>query len=220
MSWSSIVSALKGMSAIWNRQGANSPPSSQAPLSSQSAAGAALTIAVAGATLLAGSPFLVDFLSKWESSGKTVLVVYADTLAGGLPTVCDGLTRHVTTTPIIVGERWTHEKCLSETRAAVVRVQRQLAPCFKRPPNQMVWDMATSHAWNNGAPGTCGSQAMEAFNRGEWQLGCRRLALSDAGRPVWSYTCAAVNGVRECTFVLGLANRREDEWQHCAASLR
>lgn len=177
-------------------------------------------IVVAGVSLLAGSPFLMEHLAKWESSGKTVLTVYPDKLAGGLPTVCDGLTKHVTSTPIIVGERWTIEKCMIETQDAVIRVQEQLAKCFKLPPNQMVWDMATSHAWNNGYGATCGSLAMKAWNAGEWELGCRRLALSDAGRPVWSYTCKLVNGVRECHFVQGLFNRREDEWKLCAGSLK
>ena len=179
-----------------------------------------VAILVAGVLLVGGSPFVLDYLRGWESSGRTVLVVYADKLAGGLPTVCDGLTRHVTTTPIIVGERWTLEKCERETQAAVIKVQRQLARCFTRAPNQMVFDMATSHAWNFGAGATCGSAAMQAWNRGEWGFGCRRLALSDAGRPVWSYTCTVEGDERVCRFVQGLANRRHDEWQHCAGSLQ
>lgn len=173
-------------------------------------------IMVAGAALVAGSAFLMNHLAKWESSGKTVLVVYADKLAGNLPTVCDGLTNHVTNTPIIVGQRWTLEKCRAETENAVIKVQRQLAPCFKRAPNQMVFDMATSHAWNLGASATCGSGAMAAWNRGEWSLGCRRIARGDDGRMVWAYTCTKTATGRQCTFVQGLANRRADESALCA----
>lgn len=190
------------------------------PQASNAPSGGIVSILVAGVLLVGGSQFVLDFLAKWESSGRTVLTVYADRLAGNLPTVCDGLTRHVTATPIIVGEVWTLEKCQSETQAAVIKVQRQLARCFTRPPNQTVFDMATSHAWNFGAGATCGSQAMQAWNRGEWGLGCRRLALSDAGRPVWSYVCTVENDERVCRFVRGLANRRHDEWQHCAGSLQ
>lgn len=81
--------------------------------------------------------------------------------------------------------------------------------------------MATSHAWNLGVGATCSSEAMKAWNNGDWELGCRRLALSDAGKPVWSYTCKTVAaGKRECTFVQGLANRREREWSHCAAGAK
>lgn len=175
---------------------------------------------VAGAAMVGASPFLLSFLSKWESSGNTRLVVYADRLAGGLPTVCDGLTRHVTRTPIVVGEVWTKAECEQETQQAVLNVQRELAPCFKRPPNQMVWDMATSHAWNFGAPATCGSLAMSAWNAGAWEVGCRRIAQSDSGTPQWSYICTGVGETRHCEFLQGLANRRQDEWKHCAESLQ
>lgn len=173
------------------------------------------TIVVAGATLAAGSPFLMDFLEKWESSGKRVLVVYPDKLAGGLPTVCNGLTRHVTSTPIIVGQHWTDEKCEAEERGAVVAVQQRLAPCFKVAPSQMVFDMATSHAWNLGPTATCGSGAMAAWNRGQWARGCQRIARGDDGTLVWSYVCKTVAGQRQCTFVQGLANRRADESSTC-----
>lgn len=177
------------------------------------------TIVVAGATLVASSPFLMGFLQKWESGKARVLVVYADKLAGGLPTVCNGLTRHVTSTPIIVGERWSDEKCEAEEQGAVIRMQQRLAPCFKRAPNQMVWDMASSHAWNLGPAATCGSGAMAAWNRGQWALGCQRIARGDDGTLVWSYVCKTVNGQRQCTLVQGLANRRADEAATCGGAL-
>lgn len=177
------------------------------------------SIVVAGASLVAGSPFLMGFLQKWESGKARVQVVYADKLAGGLPTVCNGLTRHVTSTPIKVGERWSAEKCEFEERAAVAAVQQDLAPCFKRPPSQMVFDMATSHAWNLGPAATCGSGAMAAWNRGQWAQGCQRIARGDDGTLVWSYTCKTVAGERQCTFVQGLANRRADEAATCGEAL-
>jgi len=179
------------------------------------------SIVVAGATLVAGSPFLMGFLQKWESGKARVLVVYADKVARGLPTVCNGLTRHVTSTPIIVGERWSEEKCEAEERAAVVAVQQRLATCFKLPPPQMVFDMASSHAWNNGAPATCGSGAMEAWNRGEWARGCQRMARGDDGRVVWSFVRDGKNadGTPRYKFVQGLANRRAQEAQTCSEAL-
>lgn len=172
-------------------------------------------IMVAGVALQAASPWAMNFLEKWESSGNRVLIVYADKLAGGLPTVCNGLTKHVTTTPIVVGEYWPKAKCVAEERGAVVKVQVSLSRCFKLPPTQRVFDVATSHAWNNGASATCGSAAMQAWNAGQWELGCRRLARSDAGKPVWSYVCNVIKGQRTCVFVQGLANRREDESREC-----
>jgi GH24 family phage-related lysozyme (muramidase) len=170
--------------------------------------------------LVAGS--LVTFMGAWESGPKLQLTVYADKLAGGLPTVCNGLTRHVTKTPIVVGERWTEEKCHAEEYAALERVQVSLAQCFRRLPPQPVFDMASSHAWNNGAPNTCSSVAMQAWNAGDWELGCRRLSKSDEGRYVWSSVRTGrmlPNGKPEMKFVQGLANRRADETKTCLEGL-
>lgn len=169
-----------------------------------------------GGSLILVSAFLYAFLGRWE--GDEQLTVYADKLAGGLPTVCRGLTRHVTQTPIVVGEKWTLEKCVAEETLAIERVQRRLADCFTRLPPQRVFDMASSHAWNVGAPSTCASSAMAAWNRGEWELGCRRMAVADSGRPVWSYVRTGKtlpNGKPEFRFVQGLANRRQDEFRNC-----
>ena len=116
-------------------------------------------------------------------------------------------------------ECWSDEKCEAEERAAVVDVQQRLAPCFKRAPSQAVFDMATSHAWNLGPTATCSSGAMAAWNRGQWALGCQRIARGDDGSFVWSYTCKTVSGQRQCTFVQGLANRRANEAQTCSGSL-
>ncbi len=168
--------------------------------------------------LALGSGVLLAFLMLWESSGSPVLTVYADRLAQGLPTVCDGLTRHVTDTPIVVGERWSPEKCEDETVAAVVRVQMRLLKCFQNPPPQSVFEAASSHAWNFGAGSTCGSLAMKAWNRGDWRTGCRRLYQDDGGNPVWSYVKTGrklANGKPEYRFVRGLQNRRRAEAQLC-----
>lgn len=171
---------------------------------------------LAGSLVLAGAGAF-GFLAKWEPSKKDPGLVYADKLAGGLPTVCKGITNHITSTPVIVGERWSPEKCEQEEVAALIRVQTQLARCFKVLPPQRVFDGASSHAWNNGVAGTCGSLAMEAFNQGKWELGCRRLSLSDAGRPVWSFTSHIdpVTKQKIFTFRQGLANRRADETFYC-----
>ena len=120
-----------------------------------------------------------------------------------------------------MGERWSEEKCEAEERAAIVAVQQQLAACFKFPPPQMVFDMASSHAWNNGAPATCGSGAMVAWNHGEWARGCRRIARGDHCRVVWSFVRDGrnANGSPRYKFVQGLANRRADEAETCGEVL-
>lgn len=174
-------------------------------------------VAALGGFVTLLSPTLMDHLQKWESGPERVLIVYADQLAGGLPTVCNGLTRHVTRTPIVVGERWTEEKCAVEEANALERVQRDLLACFKRLPPPSVLDMASSHAWNLSASATCGSGAMSAWNRGEWERGCQRISRGDDGRMVWSFTSRIdpATGRKVFTFVQGLANRRADETTKC-----
>lgn len=172
--------------------------------------------------LVLGSTILLGFLALWESSGKPITTVYADKLAGGLPTVCDGITRHITSTPIVVGEKWSVGKCEREQRAALIKVQRQLLKCFTSTPPQSVFDAATSHAWNMGASGTCGSVAMQHWNKGNWAAGCNRLAIDADGRPVWSYVRTGrtlPNGKPEMRFVQGLANRRQAEVKLCMAGV-
>lgn len=175
---------------------------------------------LAGSLILA-SVGLAALLGKWEPDQRNAGLVYADKLAGGIPTVCKGLTRNVTSTPIIVGQRWSPEKCAREEEAAMVRVQLQLALCFKRLPPQDVFDAGSSHAWNFGAPSTCSSGAMAAWNRGEWARGCQRLSRGDDGKLVWSFTSRIdpQTGVKVYTFVQGLANRRADETRYCVGGL-
>ena len=178
-------------------------------------------VAALGGFVTLLSPALVSHLEKWESGPRRVLVVYADKLAGGLPTVCNGLTKQVTRTPIVVGERWTEEKCVVEETNALERVQRDLLACFKRLPPPSVLDMASSHAWNFGAPSTCSSGAMAAWNRGDWERGCQRISHGDDGRMVWSVTSHIdpATGKKVFTFVQGLANRRADETTKCKGAI-
>ena len=179
-------------------------------------------VAALGGFVTLLSPSLISHLQQWESGKNRVLVVYPDKLANNIPTVCNGLTRHVTSTPIVVGERWSTEKCVVEEANAIERVQRQLLPCFKRLPPPSVLDMASSHAWNLGAGATCGSGAMAAWNRGEWERGCQRISRGDDGTVVWSFVSRIdpKTGKKVYVFVQGLANRRADETATCAEGLK
>ncbi len=176
-----------------------------------------------GAVVIAAGAALLALLTTWEPDKRDPGLVYADKLAGGLPTVCRGITKHTATVPVIVGERWSAEKCLQQETEAIMRVQTRLAQCFTQPTvPQSVFDAASSHAWNQGASATCGSAAMTAWNRGEWERGCNRLARGDDGSIVWSYVSHIdpVTKKKVFTFVQGLANRRADEVQHCLRDVR
>lgn len=176
-------------------------------------------LALAGASALGGliyaSESLMSFLSVWE--GEKQYTVYADNLAGGLPTVCRGLTRHVTDTPIIVNEVWPESKCHAEETKALVTIQGRLINCFVIEPPQSVFDSASSHAWNVGVTSTCSSNAMQAWRKGDWVTGCERLARAADGRRVWSFvrTGRYISGKPEFKFVQGLANRRDAEVKMC-----
>lgn len=175
---------------------------------------------IAGGSLLLVSAALLGFLNIWE--GGKQYTVYADQLANGLPTVCSGLTRHVTNTPIVVGDIWPAEVCHAEEARAIEKVQTRLAECFKLAPPQHIFDAASSHAWNFGVSATCGSQAMKAWNMGLWEIGCRRLHESDAGKPVWSFvkTGQFENGKPVYKFVKGLQNRRKAESAMCLGHIK
>ena len=178
-----------------------------------------------GAGLLLGTVGVVALIAGLEggrdkSGGSTV---YPDKLAGGLPTVCEGLTRHVTSTPIIVGEYWPKAKCDREVGAALITLQLRLERCFVHMPPQSVFDAATSHAWNNGVGATCGSVAMQKWRAGDWATGCARMVRDAAGKRVWSYVKTGKllpNGKPQYAFVPGLANRRDIEFRRCMEDVR
>lgn len=164
---------------------------------------------VGGAAVVAGSSQLMSFLERWE--GANQYVVYADKLAGDLPTVCKGITRHTSPYPVVIGERWTREKCDEVEQHVVLETQRALQKCVKVAVPQSVWDMLTSHAHNFGWPKTCGSESVKAINAGNFEHGCKLLAHKPDGSPNWSHV-----GTR---FIPGLYNRRVDESQECLSGI-
>ena len=173
---------------------------------------------LAGSLILASAAVVggEGLLDRWEpakGSPDAHLVVYADKLAQGLPTVCNGITKHVATIPVVVGEKWTQEMCNQQEEQAVAKIQDSLAQCFKVLPPQSVFDAATSHAWNFGVGKTCSSSAMRHWNQGNYKLGCQLIAYQyDGTTPNWSFS--------DGKFVKGLHNRRVDEMQTCLKDVK
>lgn len=165
---------------------------------------------VGGAAVVAASPTLMDFLGRWEGEGQNI--VYADRLAGGLPTVCKGITRHTSQYPVVVGEYWPPEKCDAEETRITIETQKQLAKCVTYPVPQGVFDALTSHAHNFGWPSTCKSQSVAAINVGRLEEGCNLLAYKPDGSANWSNVGAQ--------FIRGLFNRRKSERDLCLAALK
>lgn len=165
---------------------------------------------LAAGTMAVASPVLLGFLERWEGKKN---VAYADTLAGGLPTVCAGLTNHTSPVPVVVGDYWSDALCAEVESMVVKKTQIKLADCLHVPVSQPVFDALSSHAHNFGVARTCASRAVGLINAGRLLDGCNALAHAPDGKtPVWSYVTSADGAKR---FVRGLYNRRIAERDMC-----
>ncbi len=176
-------------------------------------AGAAALLAAG--TLVAYSPQLQEHLGRWEGDGQNT--VYADRLAGGLPTVCKGITRYSSPYPVIVGDYWSEAQCEAVERMVVERSQIKLADCIHVTIRQHVFDALSGFAHNVGVPNVCASRAVGLINQGSIVAGCKAIAQAPDGRPVWSSVRDGVNpdGSPRYKFVPGLYNRRMAESEMC-----
>ena len=177
-------------------------------------------VTIGGTLLTLGGVALAAWIGAFEDGRKAPqesYAVYADTLAGGLPTACYGITKWTSPVPVIVGEVWSREKCERIANQVIVDNQLKLAACLRLAPPQSVFSALTSHAHNFGAGDTCGSLAMEAVNRGDFAAACDLLAWTPAGRPNWAYV--TVKPGEPKVFVQGLHNRRLAERRLCLSGL-
>ncbi|WP_085654347.1 MULTISPECIES: lysozyme [unclassified Pseudomonas] len=170
---------------------------------------------MAGVIALASTP-LVIFLGTWEGNGQNT--VYADKLAGGLPTVCKGITRFTSPYPVVVGDYWSPAKCAEVEQLVIRKTQLQLAECITNPNvGQNTFDALTSHGHNFGVTSTCASRAVALINAGRIAEGCKALAWAPDGKtPVWAFVTDTKGQKR---FVPGLHNRRLAESRLCAEGL-
>lgn len=169
---------------------------------------AAGLVATGYLTLL--SPDVERMLSHWEGDGQNV--VYADELAGGLPTVCRGLTKYTVQEPLVVGDYWSPEKCAQVERQVVERGQVDLAGCLPATIRQGAFDAASDMGHHFGNPRVCASRAVGLMWEGKWREACDAFAHAPSGRPVWSYVGT--------TFYRGLYNRALERRQLCLSDLR
>jgi len=171
-----------------------------------------------GAPLVLASAGLMGFLYNWEPDKSAPGRVYADMLAGGLPTVCKGITKHVSPYPVVLGDVWSEERCDEVERMVTERSQLKLLDCIKVRVSQNTFDALSSHGHNFGVPTTCASKALGLINAGRLAEGCRSLAYTPNGQPNWSLVKTGrmlPNGQPEYRFVQGLHNRRKAEMALC-----
>ncbi|GAB2472281.1 hypothetical protein GCM10027082_24750 [Comamonas humi] len=157
------------------------------------------------AVLLAAlsSPLAFNTLEKLEGNVKQV---YADHLAGGLPTFCAGRTDR----SAAVGTKLTDDQCREVNKVTLLEYGYAVLGCVD-------WDHLnasrliglTMFAVNVGKAGACGSQAVQAINAGRIEEGCNLIARTSSGVPNWS----SAGGV----YVQGLQNRRQAERALCLA---
>lgn len=171
-------------------------------------AATAAALLTSGALVLM-SPSLERMLSRWEGEGQNV--VYADKLAGGLPTVCRGLTRHTVKEPLVVGDYWSPAKCSEIERTIVESGQIDLANCLPASIKQGAFDAASDMGHHFGNPRTCASRAVGLMWDGKWKEACDAFAHAPSGKPVWSYVGT--------TFYRGLYNRALDRKKLCLSDL-
>ncbi len=158
-----------------------------------------LVPAALAAALVSGGSIL-----KLEQLEGNILSVYADHIAGGLPTRCAGDTNH--SRP--VGTRLTADDCREINKLTMIRYGASVLACTDW--SQLNGDRLvglTLFAINVGSSGACGSQAVKAINRGEIKKGCDLIATRPDGKPNWSYA--------RDVYIPGLQNRRQAERKLC-----
>lgn len=165
-----------------------------------------------GVPLVLASASYMGFVSKWEADKQQATKVYADRLARGEPTVCDGITNATSPYPVIVGDVWSQDRCSEVNRLVAEKTQLKLLDCVKTRIGQNTFDALSSHAHNVGVGNTCASKALGLINAGSLEEGCRALAYTPSGDPNWSFVTQ--NG--KAVYVPGLHNRRKDEMALCS----
>ena len=159
--------------------------------------GAIPTVLLAALT----SPLAYTTLERWEGNIKQV---YADNLAGGLPTYCAGRTDP----NAVVGTKLTDDQCREVNKTTLLEYGFAVLGCVN-------WDYLTAKrligltmfAINVGKVGACGSQAVQNINAGRIERGCNLISRAPSGAPNWSFA----DGV----YVQGLQNRRQAETKLC-----
>ena len=143
-------------------------------------------------------------LTALETLEGNIKEVYADLLAGGIPTRCAGDTNH----SMPVGTKLTTDDCREINKGTLLSYGWSVLACTNwdyLTPDRLVG--LTLFAINVGKSGACNSQAFKANNAGNIPEGCKLLSTRPDGKPNWSYA----GGV----YVPGLQNRRLAERAWC-----
>lgn len=147
------------------------------------------------------SPLAYTTLERLEGN---VREVYADHLAGGIPTYCAGRTDWSAK----VGTKLTDDQCREVNKTTIFEYGIAVLGCTEWSnitPRRLIG--LTMFAINVGKAGACNSQAFKVINAGDITRGCNLIATKPNGQPNWSTA-----GGR---YVQGLQNRRQAERTLC-----
>jgi GH24 family phage-related lysozyme (muramidase) len=162
---------------------------------------AQLAVKIAAPLVLSGAAIL-GAMQQWE---KQVLYVYADNLAGGLPTFCSGSTSWSER----IGRRFTKDECDAIDFGVATDYGRAILSCIPSDKlDQNSFDAMTLFAINVGKVGACNSRAAQLLRAGAREEGCRAISFGPNGQHVWSFASGK--------YLIGLHRRRVYESNWCA----
>src|ERR1017187_2195680 len=120
-----------------------------------------------------------------------------DALAGGLPTVCYGMTKY--DRPVKLGDHYTREQCLQFLIADIPKYGKGLDPCIKTTVTNHQVAAAIDAGYNLGDPTICRSTFMRRLNEDDPHA-CDSLIVFTHASGKWIY---------------GLERRRKAEIKTC-----
>lgn len=120
-----------------------------------------------GALVLAGTA-LLTLIGNFEGSEQTA---YADKLAYGIPTVCNGHTGP----EVKVGDVWSKERCDAILVKDVEAHGKGLLSCTTVAINQNEYNAYNSWSFNVGIDAACHSTLIQMLNAGDHVGACNQL---------------------------------------------
>jgi len=156
----------------------------------------------AGAGLAAVLAVATPFVAQWEGGRLRdgSAIGYADRLAHGLPTACEGATGP----GIVVGRHYTREQCDALLRDGLTVRLNRIRSCLPADLSAKTMGAALSLSYNIGTQAFCRSTVSARFRAGNYRAACD-------GFLAWNRSAGVVRQ--------GLVNRRNAERRLCLEGL-
>lgn len=146
------------------------------------------------AILAVATPFVAHWEGGRQRDGSAI--GYADRLAHGLPTACEGATGP----GIVVGRHYTREECDNLLREGLTVRLRRIQSCLPADLNAKQYGASLSLAYNIGTQAFCRSTVSARFRVRQYAAACDAFLT-------WNRSAGVVRQ--------GLVNRRQAERRLC-----